>query len=243
MAADRHSSTTDRSGAASVAPLLRVERAGQRYGEREVLAEVSVTVPAGSALVVVGANGSGKSTLLRMIAGREKPATGQVLLDGRPVDEDDLATRRSIAVSGDSVACYPDLSVREHLLMVAVAHGLGRAADGAVETVLGLFPSLRSEHDSLPQALSTGQLQAVLLAAALVRPHRLVVLDEPEQRLDDETKERLAQLLNQEKHHGVGLVLATHDPLLTHEVADRVLRLHEGLVIENTAIRGGRGDR
>lgn len=219
--------------AASEAPsrtaLLRLTGVSRTYGERQVLYPVSLDLAAGQCVAVLGHNGSGKSTLLRMAAGRERPTSGTVLFDNLPMDENDPRVRARVAVVGDTVACYPDLSVREHLLLVAVAHGIADV-HAWVEHVLA-DRGLAQRADAFPAALSSGQLQALLLACAMVRPRDLLVLDEPEQRLDPGARRRLAQLLKAELADGVAVLFVTHHTDLALEVADRVLVLEDGKVV------------
>lgn len=212
------------------AALLELADVSRTYGEREALAPLDLSLRGRRCVVLLGANGSGKSTLLRIACGRDQPTTGTVRLAGVPLREEDLRARTQIAVVGDTAGYYPDLSVREHLMLVAVAHGAGA---GAAETVDEALENCRlADHaDALPGALSSGQTQAMLLAAVLVRPRKLLVLDEPEQRLDPAAREWLAGVLAAEKKSGTALLIATHHTDLAAAVADRVLVLREGEVI------------
>ncbi|MEU9133703.1 ABC transporter ATP-binding protein [Kitasatospora sp. NPDC048540] len=209
--------------------LLQLSGVSHSYGPRQVVQPVDLTLAAGECVALLGHNGSGKSTLLRIAAGREVPTAGKVTFDGLPMDENDPRIRARVAVVGDTVACYPDLSVREHLLLVAVAHGVADAP-GWVEHVLA-ERNLADRADALPSALSSGQLQALLLACAMVRPRDLLLLDEPEQRLDPDARRRLADLLRAELADGVAVLLVTHHTDLALEVADRVLVLEDGKVL------------
>jgi ABC-2 type transport system ATP-binding protein len=104
-------------------PLLALSGVSRSYGERHALLPINLAVPARRCVAVLGANGSGKSTLLRIAAGRDAPSTGLVRYAGQRITADDPVVRTEIAVVGDMVSAYPDLTVREHLLLVAVAHG------------------------------------------------------------------------------------------------------------------------
>ncbi|MGP3973627.1 ABC transporter ATP-binding protein [Streptomyces sp. 8N114] len=210
-------------------PLLRLAGVSRRYGERDALHPLDLEVFPGTCTALFGHNGSGKSTLLRIACGRDRPTTGTALFDGRPVDEDDPEVRARVAVSGDTVAFYPDLTVREHLELITVAHGVADA-DVWLDQVLA-DRRLSGHADQLPSALSSGQTQSLQLAAALVRPRDLLVLDEPEQRLDPSARIRLAELLRGEKADGVAVLLATHQAELVHAVADHVVVLEDGKVI------------
>ncbi len=200
------------------------------YGERQALEPVDLSVRAKRCVVLLGANGSGKSTLLRIACGRDKPSTGTVRLGGIPLNEQDIRARTQIGVVGDSVGYYPDLTVAEHLHLVAVAHGAGDRADDLVATALEDC-RLTDHADALPGSLSSGQTQAMLLAAVLVRPRKLLVLDEPEQRLDPAARDWLAGVLAAEKKTGTALLIATHHTDLAAAVADRVVVLRDGEIV------------
>jgi ABC-2 type transport system ATP-binding protein len=222
---------------ADARPLLALTGVSRSYGQQHALKPVDVTVAAGQCVALLGVNGSGKSTLLRIAAGRDTPTTGQVRYAGLPLHEDDLAARTEIAVVGDTSSAYPDLTVREHLELVAVAHGAGKGTPGLVHSALREC-RLADHETALPGTLSTGQRQALQLAAVLVRPRRLVILDEPEQRLDPGARRWLAGLLSREKARGAAVLLATHHVELAEAVADHVIVLLDGDVIG----RGAPGD-
>ncbi|GJF32115.1 putative amino acid ABC transporter, ATP-binding protein [Kitasatospora sp. NE20-6] len=219
--------------AAARPPLLQLTGVSRSYGDREVLHPVDLKLAAGECVALLGHNGSGKSTLLRVAAGRDLPTRGTVRFDGLPMDENDPRIRARVAVVGDTVACYPDLTVREHLLLVAVAHGV---ADAPAWVQQVLDDRLLAERaDALPSALSSGQMQALLLACALVRPRDLLLLDEPEQRLDPDARRRLAELLQAELADGVAVLLVTHHTDLAREVAHRVVVLEDGRIVRQGA--------
>jgi ABC-type multidrug transport system ATPase subunit len=211
-------------------PLLALTGVSRNYGSLQALKPVHLAVAAGQCVALLGVNGSGKSTLLRIAAGRDTPTTGQVRYAGLPLREDALVARTEIAVAADVSSTYPDLTVREHLLLVAIAHGAGVRASGLVDAALA--ECRLSEHDgALPGSLSSGQRQALQLAAVLVRPRRLLILDEPEQRLDPGARRWLAGLLGTEKARGTAVLLATHHVELAEAVADLAVVLLDGEVI------------
>ncbi|MDO0929786.1 DUF6297 family protein [Streptomyces sp. TG1A-8] len=207
--------------------LLELREVTRSYGALEVLRDVSLSVAPGHCIALTGSNGSGKSTLLRLAAGRERPTSGTVLFDGAPIDGDARAVRAAVATVMDVDAFYPDLTVREHLMLVALAHGLGGSAPDAVDRVLSEH-HLTGHADLLPSALSSGLRQQMLLSAAFVRPHRLLVVDEPEQRLDAAARQELSELLVRHKARGVSILMASHHEQLVEAVADLVLELEDG---------------
>ena len=205
------------------APLLRVRGLHRRFGDLEVISDLDLDVEAGRALALTGPNGSGKSTALRCIAGSDQPTNGTVELDGATLDERSPAVRRDLAVVMDDMDFFPDLSVVEHLDLLARAHRI-EDVEGVVDAVLSDV-GLLAQAGQLPGTLSSGQQRRLALATAFVRPRRLLILDEPEQRLDSAGLSWLADRLNAEKRDGLGILLVSHDTSLVEAVADEVLRL------------------
>ena len=179
------------------------------YAGTPVCAPVDVTVVGGQILAVIGANGSGKSTLLRAFLGLAEPLAGTVEVLGRVVDERERDFRAHVAGVLDADAYFPGLTTREHLVLTARGHAV-RSAGPVVDALLARF-GLTDHADAFPESLSSGQRRRLLLAAGFARPRRLLVLDEPEQRLDVRMRRSLAQMLRAEADAGVAVVFATHD--------------------------------
>jgi ABC-2 type transport system ATP-binding protein len=205
------------------APLLRVRGLHRRFGDVDVITGLDLDVEAGRALALTGPNGSGKSTALRCIAGSDQPTAGTVELDGAVLDERTPAARRDLAVVMDDMDFFPDLSVVEHLDLLARAHRVDDV-ESVVDTVLADV-GLLAQAGQLPGTLSSGQRRRLALATAFVRPRRLLILDEPEQRLDAAGLTWLAERLNAEKRDGLGILLVSHDTALVEAVADAVVTL------------------
>ncbi len=195
---------------------LEVHGLTRRFGNLLVFDEVSFTVEPGAAAVVLGPNGAGKTTLLRCVVGADRPDAGEVRLDGRRFDETEPWVRAAVATALDDIDFFPDLSVAEHLELLAYAHG--GTADPVDEVLVEL--GIDEARDQLPATLSSGQRRRLALASCFVRPRRLMVLDEPEQRLDTRGRAWLADRLVREKATGTSVLLASHDPELVEAVAD-----------------------
>ena len=163
-------------------PVLSVSALSHSFGQHVVLRDVSFEVCAGEAVAVVGPNGAGKTTLLRAVCGTVPPQAGAVELDGSELVESSPDVRRKLAVVMDDIDFFPDLTVVEHLDLLARAHGVDRAEE-LVDRVVSEV-GLRAVASALPSMLSSGQRRRLSLASALVRPRTLLVPDEPEQRLD-----------------------------------------------------------
>lgn len=203
--------------------MLSVLDVHKSYGDVPVLADVTFTVAPGEAVAIVGGNGAGKSTLLKCLVGAETYDQGSVSFLGDPLDETSSAVRAKMASLLDDVDFFPDISVVEHLRMLAWLH----SADDPEQRVLDLVDDLGLQRvrDQLPPTLSSGQRHRLGLAACFVRPRELLILDEPEQRLDVQGRHWLRTRLNEEKALGVSVVFASHDSELVDAVADRTIRL------------------
>ncbi|MFF5262607.1 heme ABC exporter ATP-binding protein CcmA [Actinomadura viridis] len=194
---------------------LTVELAGA-----VILDGVDLAAGRGEIVAVAGDNGVGKSTLLRCLAGLQARAAGEIEVLGRlPADAPEFW--RDVALAGDEPAWYPGLSVLEHLeLMASVHDGVRMGAEEALE----LF-GLAGRRDMAPVTLSTGQRQRLSLAMALLRPSRVLLLDEPERGLDAAFRTRLASILAAYAAAGGTVVMATHDPAMARAAGARLVTL------------------
>ena len=198
-------------------PLLSADGLLIGHGDVPGCAPVTFTLAPGTALALVGPNGAGKSTLLQTLVGLLTPLEGTVLFDGREVDERQSSFRRDVAEVLDDDAFFPSLTAREHLLLTARGHGVD-APDAVVEAELHAF-GLTDRADALPRNLSSGQRRRLALAAAFIRPARLLVLDEPERRLDTAMRDTLAERLAAARDSGQAVLFASHDADVVREVA------------------------
>lgn len=193
---------------------MDVRGVGKSFGDVVVLADVTFTVERGEVVALTGVNGSGKSTLLRCIVGWDSIDAGQVLFEGTPYDE----SRAAVAVGVEPGTDFSDLTVREHLEFMARAHG-NNSPDAIVGEVLAeLDLTVVAEH--FPFALSQGQQRRLGLASCFVRPRRLLILDEPEQNLDVQGRQWLAEKIRAERAAGISVLMACHNPDLIAQVAD-----------------------
>jgi ABC-2 type transport system ATP-binding protein len=189
-------------------PAVEVSGLSVSYGSTPVLVDVALTVPVGAGVCVTGENGIGKSTLLRCVASLQRPDAGEIEVFGGPPG----ATPefwRAVVTTVEPPTWYPGLTAREHAELVCRAHGQDPAAAG-VDEALARF-GLAGHADAIPPSLSSGQKQRLTLALALLRPSRLLILDEPEQRLDPEGRASVAALLRDYLADGGTILMASHD--------------------------------
>ncbi len=203
--------------------VLKVEGLKKSYGPVTIIDGFNLSVREGEAVALVGRNGAGKSTVLRCLVGADRPDEGDVTICGNRLSETNPAVRRDLATVIDDLDFFPDLAVVEHLDLLARAHGL-EDPDDLVDDVLEEV-QLVPQAGQLPSTLSSGQRRRLALATAFVRPKRLLVLDEPEQRLDVEGVEWLGKRLKEDLHDGLAIVLASHEPSLIEAINAREVRL------------------
>ncbi|MDE2516488.1 MAG: ABC transporter ATP-binding protein [Rhodospirillales bacterium] len=213
---------------------LRVADLEKSFAGQGVLRGVSLTVPTGRLVAILGASGSGKTTLLRLIAGFERPDRGSIAVDGATLAGAGIflaPERRRIGYVAQDGALFPHLTVAEN-----IAFGLPRAARRAharVGALLAMVGLPASYADRAPQALSGGEQQRVALARALAPEPRLVLLDEPFSALDAalraETREVVADAL---ARAGATAVLVTHDQAEALSIGHRVAVLRDGRLVQ-----------
>jgi ABC-2 type transport system ATP-binding protein len=184
-------------------------------------------------VALIGANGSGKSTAVRTIAGLLEPSEGAVRVGGVDPHREPEAerARAALALVPDSPVLYDDLTVRQHLELVTLSHGVvDDAVDERIASLLGLL-GLAARAEFLPRELSRGMRQKAMLACALIRPASVLVLDEPVVGLDPPSQSLLHELLSERKRAGAAVLLTTHQMTFGDGLADRAVLLEEGVVI------------
>jgi len=207
---------------------IEVRNISKRFGDFVAVDDVSLEIPDGSLTPVLGPSGSGKSTLLRIIAGLERPDSGEVLLSGK--DATDLAPqRRDVGFVFQHYAAFKHMTVRDNIAFALTVrkrpkHEIRARVDELLELV-----QLQGYADRYPSKLSGGQRQRMALARALAAKPRVLLLDEPFGALDARVRAELRDWLRRlhaEVH--VTTVFVTHDQEEAMEVADRVAVLNQG---------------
>lgn len=226
------------------APALEVDRLTSGYGEAMVIHDVSVTVPAGQIVAILGKNGMGKSTLLKTVMGFLPASKGHVRVGGEDVTNltPYRIARRAIAYSPQDQAIFQDLTVDENLRL-----GLGMQTDYArgLERVSGFFPFLAQRRRQRAGTLSGGEQKMLLVARALLSRPRLMLVDEISEGLQPSVIQRLADVLRGEREAlGLGILLIEQNVRFALKVADRFAVLKRGEIVDSgSATESGIEDR
>ena len=209
------------------------------FGALEVVRGVDLTIERGTVTVICGPSGSGKSTLIRLINGLETPTWGQILVDGISSSATGEVLRRLRTRVGfvfQQFNLYPHLTARGNITL-ALRRVLGQTrseADRAADDVLAQV-GLADKADAYPHQLSGGQQQRVAMARALAAKPELLLFDEPTSALDPEMIGEVLSVIRGLAHHGITLVVVTHEMGFARTVADRILFLDNGIVEEDAA--------
>jgi heme exporter protein A len=192
------------------------------FGDRTALSQVSVAVPSGATLAVLGRNGAGKSTLLRILATLLRPQAGEVLVFGEPLPRRAFAVRARLGLLAHEPLLYRELTGRENLEYHARLRGLGR--ERVQEVLEAVSMELRAEEPV--RLLSRGMVQRLAICRAVLHEPRLLLLDEPRANLDPAASELVEPLIG--RRSGRTRVLTSHDPSAALAEADIVLALKDG---------------
>jgi heme exporter protein A len=205
--------------------VIELEGLVRRYGEREALSDVSLSLAAGQTLVVFGPNGAGKTTLLRVLATLLCPHAGEVTVLDRRLPADAWAVRGRVGLLGHEPLLYRELTARENLRFHARLHG---AEEDRVEEVLAAV-KLSDRAEEPLKTLSRGMVQRTAIARAVLHDPELLLLDEPWANLDPAARELVEPLIGA---GGEGerrtRVISSHDPSGGLSEADVVLGLCDG---------------
>jgi ABC-2 type transport system ATP-binding protein len=214
---------------------LELSQLGRRYGSRWAVRELDAALRPGEVVGFLGPNGAGKTTSIKMIAGLLVPSEGAVRVDGHDVQVEPELAKQRLAYIPDRPYVPERLSARELLAYVAGLYGLGR---DIVETrgleQLERF-GLGGREDDLLGSYSHGMRQRVLLASAMMREPKVLLVDEPMVGLDPQGARLVKRVLREAAEGGAVVLMSTHTLTVVEEICDRVLVMRQGeLVADGT---------
>jgi iron(III) transport system ATP-binding protein len=217
---------------------LSVQNLGKRYGDKWVVRDLSFVVPGGSFLSIVGPSGCGKSTTLRLIAGLDRPDSGEIRIGPTSMSSSANgvsipAEKRKIGFVFQSYALWPHMTVFEHVLYPLRGHNLSREQMvERVEATLSIV-GLEDLKPRYPSELSGGQQQRVALARAVVQEPAILLLDEPLSNLDAALRARMGlEVRSLQRQLQFTAIYVTHDRVEALSLSDRVMVMNEGRAIE-----------
>jgi ABC-2 type transport system ATP-binding protein len=211
--------------------LLEIKNISKSYGAQRVLCSINQEFDAGRIVGLLGPNGAGKSTLMKIVTGYIAADEGEVLIDGKRVSVDDVATKRLVGYLPEHNPLYLDMYVREYLSFVAEVYGLkGVARRETVEGVIERTGLMVEANKKIGQ-LSKGYRQRVGIAAAIIHNPRVLILDEPTTGLDPNQLIEIRQLIKDLGRDRL-VIFSTHIMQEVEQVCDDVIVINKGNVIE-----------
>lgn len=218
--------------------MIKLENLVKNFGDVHVLKNVNLTVEEGEKLVVIGPSGSGKSTLIRCMNYLEEPTSGKVTVDDYDLSsKKDLAkVRQSTAMVFQQFNLYPHMTVLENLTLAPMKLQNVSKKD-AEESGLKYLDKvgLRHKADAYPSQLSGGQQQRVAIARALNMHPKIMLFDEPTSALDPEMIQEVLDVLVGLSKENITMVVVTHEMGFAKQVADRIVFMDQGQIIEEGA--------
>ncbi|MEB6641307.1 amino acid ABC transporter ATP-binding protein [Aeromonas caviae] len=219
-------------------PLLELNAVSKQFGQNRVLDEVSLTVNAGEVIVILGPSGCGKSTLLRTLNGLEPIQGGDIRFDGELLDAntDWQRLRQRIGMVFQSYHLFPNLTVLENVLLGPVQVQKRERAEALLQaeqllTRIGLWAR---RHD-YPRQLSGGQQQRIAIVRALCMNPQVMLFDEVTAALDPEMVQEVLEVIRDLAGSGMTLLIVTHELAFAQAVADRIVFMDGGHILEQAA--------
>jgi ABC-type polar amino acid transport system ATPase subunit len=216
--------------------VVKVKNIHKHFGHLHVLKDVSLDVARGEVVVIIGPSGSGKSTLLRCLNYLEPIQSGEIWVDGIRLDHHKTNIRQVRAEVGmvfQSFNLFPHLSVLRNVMLAPVIVRKRPEAEVRQEALAILAKvGLQDKTDAFPSQLSGGQQQRVAIARALCMQPKLMLFDEVTSALDPELVREVLDVMKQLARDGMTMIVVTHEMGFAREVADRVIFMDEGQIVE-----------
>ena len=216
--------------------MVSIQHLSKSFGDTEVLKDVNIEVKKGSVVVVLGPSGSGKSTMLRCINLLEKPSGGHIYIEGNEITDpktDINKLREHVGMVFQQFNLFPHLTAKKNV-MLAQRKVLKRSKEEAEQIALKELArvDLAERADYLPSQLSGGQQQRVAIARALAMEPHVMLFDEATSALDPELVRGVLDVMRELAEEGMTMVVVTHEMQFAKDVADHVIFMEGGVVVE-----------
>ncbi|WP_461197594.1 amino acid ABC transporter ATP-binding protein [Enterococcus sp. N249-2] len=216
--------------------MLDIQDLHKSFGDNHVLKGISTTINQGEVVVVIGPSGSGKSTFLRCLNLLEVPTKGTIIFEGTDITDpkNDIYTmRKKMGMVFQNFNLFPNLSVLDNITLSPTK--VKKMAKKQAETLAKQLlqdVGLPDKADAFPQSLSGGQMQRIAIARALAMEPDVMLFDEPTSALDPEMVGEVLGVMQRLAQQGMTMVIVTHEMGFAKEVADRVLFMDQGVIME-----------
>lgn len=222
-----------------MAPIIELRHVDKHFGDLHVLKDVSLSVGKGEVVVVIGPSGSGKSTLCRAINRLETIDSGEILIEGKPLPQEGrelAAMRAELGMVFQSFNLFAHMSILQNVTLGPV-EVLGLSKAEAEQRAMGLLDrvGVASQANKLPAQLSGGQQQRVAIARSLAMHPKAMLFDEPTSALDPEMINEVLDVMVDLARQGMTMIVVTHEMNFARRVADRVVFMADGAIVEEGA--------
>ena len=214
--------------------MIEIKKLYKSYGNNEVLRGIDQTVSESEVLCIVGPSGSGKSTMLRCINLLEVPTSGEVYIDGELVTNQNInEIRTKMGMVFQNFNLFPHMTVLENVTCAPInVKGVSKAEAEAKAMELLTRVGLDNKASAYPRSLSGGQQQRVAIARALAMDPEIMLFDEPTSALDPEMVGEVLDVMKDLAKEGLAMIVVTHEMGFAKEVADKVIFMDEGVIVE-----------
>lgn len=214
--------------------MIEIKKLYKSYGDNEVLKGIDQTVSEAEVLCIVGPSGSGKSTMLRCINLLEIPTSGEVYIDGELVTSQNInEIRTKMGMVFQNFNLFPHMTVLENVTCAPInVKGVSKADAEVKAMELLTRVGLDNKANAYPRSLSGGQQQRVAIARALAMDPKIMLFDEPTSALDPEMVGEVLDVMKDLAKEGLAMIVVTHEMGFAKEVADKVIFMDEGVIVE-----------
>lgn len=211
--------------------MIAIEHLYKKFGDIEVIHDLSLEVSRGELFAYLGANAAGKTTTIKMLTGLLKPTAGRILIKGHDIEKEPLQAKRIISYIPDVPYLYEKLTAEEFLRFIGEVYGVnGDVLEEKIGCLMALF-ELDEFKSMLIEDLSQGMTQRLVFSAALLHDPEVLVMDEPMVGLDPKSARLVKDVLRQRADMGMTVFMSTHSLSVAEELADRIGILHHGRLI------------
>ncbi len=217
--------------------MISIEKLSKTFGNHQVLKDINLEIPLGQVVAIIGPSGSGKSTLLRCVNLLEIPTGGKITIENECITDPKCkvsSLREKVGMVFQHFHLFPHMTVKENVMYAPIkVKGISREEAGKHADELLKSVGLEDKADAYPSKLSGGQKQRAAIARTLAMEPKVLLFDEPTSALDPEMVKEVLDVIKNLAHTGITMLVVTHEMGFAREVADRVLFLDEGQIVED----------